>query len=822
MAVRFKFRSSMNFDSVDIDGRPSISVRDLRSKIIRHKNLNICQDFDLVFSDALTGREYCDENIQIPSGSSIIIKRVPAGSTPLPKVCIDSVENFGLKDTDLAKTIASLPANTEVDNFDDFGVDLCPVPEVTFSDSDVGIDARNGINSETTNSVVPRCSEPPIMRCQKLEASDLSEASPVGPTRTKIEGKALQTKLKSEVEENLKLEKVVTGNPPAMQNIDLPLELKCSLCNSFYKEAVMIPCCQHSFCEKCIHQVLLGKARCPKCLSTKCRVEDLLPNLSLRQAIEHFLESQLLTSVPENALQRYAPDGESGIQMKDVSCAVSIHRREPDLPHSPSVTGKGSNQINAESAYESKIRNNASIGGTGPRIVPFGEGRSFKAVSSSLKSQQIKAVRNGSSHPVDVKSGTQDLAAVTDFQGENQPHNLPMHDEADSSTKKKKGLWINASGVDRSFGANDRHKKGDRTCYMCGSPDHLVRDCPAASNPYPRLQTGDAAFQGALPGYMSSYWNGIPLSHVRPFQHIYGNPGMIPFNATMVPITPVAVPSYIPSIYGGLPVPGGFMRIGSLVPPAGTTAERPLSRLEFSELQDCDKGRNLSNENLRREHSSADKDCFNKRYEPERSHAHKFHVDKVANYSEDSFDRESHREQWHDHSDDDAHSVEERHKKTYHSSIAARGRRPYLLDKSSSEVEDMPNSSSWCSEDRHRHHSKSSKNHKERKGQCCNDSSQSRNQIKIEKDVKRKREGSSAKRHHQKHHSHSESGLEPSFSSELIKQKKERDCYHDSRYSRHNADSMNVELSRDRWQMVSGSDEYCREDCHCQKRKRVH
>ncbi|PQM37812.1 E3 ubiquitin ligase PARAQUAT TOLERANCE 3-like [Prunus yedoensis var. nudiflora] len=56
MAVQFKFRSSMNFDSVDIDGRTSISIRDLKSKIISHKNLNICQDTDLVFSDAITGQ----------------------------------------------------------------------------------------------------------------------------------------------------------------------------------------------------------------------------------------------------------------------------------------------------------------------------------------------------------------------------------------------------------------------------------------------------------------------------------------------------------------------------------------------------------------------------------------------------------------------------------------------------------------------------------------------------------------------------------------------------------------------------------------------
>lgn len=53
--------------------------------------------------------------------------------------------------------------------------------------------------------------------------------------------------------------------------------------------------------------MLLEKARCPKCFSTKCRVDDLLPNVSLRQAIEHFLESQNLITGPDNDCCQYAP-----------------------------------------------------------------------------------------------------------------------------------------------------------------------------------------------------------------------------------------------------------------------------------------------------------------------------------------------------------------------------------------------------------------------------------------------------------------------------------------------------------------------------------
>lgn len=61
------------------------------------------------------------------------------------------------------------------------------------------------------------------------------------------------------------------------------------------------------------------------------------------------------------------------------------------------------------------------------------------------------------------------------------------------------------------------------------------------------------------PGFvagLSPYWNGIPSPYCRPPVNMYGNPGMIPFNATMVPVTPFAVPTYVPSMYCGLHVNG--------------------------------------------------------------------------------------------------------------------------------------------------------------------------------------------------------------------------------------------------------------------------
>ncbi|CAL5439587.1 unnamed protein product [Camellia sinensis] len=518
MSIRFKFRRSVNFDSVDIEGRSSISVGDLRSKIVLHKHLNICQDFDLVFSDALTGHEFHDENFQS-------LREFLQDLCLLLWAPINSVENLGAKDTNPVNPIGYFPLNAEMDNFDDIGVDLCPIPEAALSDSDLEFDKNYCISNEKPKNALPS-----RVGCQMFEASELSEAIPRGPNHNVTERNTSQTKVELNGEEPMKLEtdlifrhhgnQRMVANCLAVQNADFPSELKCSLCNTFFKEAVMIPCCQHSFCEKCIRAVLQEKAKCPKCYSSKCKVEDLLPNLSLRQAIEHFLESQILMSDADNALHKYAPDGESGIQAKDFSCAVTILQREPNMPLSPSATEKGSNQIMTESVYDN-----------------LGSSKALKSAPLSHKLKQTDGERVGYAHHEVFRSGD-DLEACPDFQGESQPHNFPqshVHEEVDFTINKKRGLWVNTGGGDRNFMATGRHKK-----------DHFIKDCPAGSSPYPMLQTGNSMFPGAMSGYASPCWNSNPLPPIRPFTNMYGNSGMMPFNSGMVPSSPFAVPPYMP------------------------------------------------------------------------------------------------------------------------------------------------------------------------------------------------------------------------------------------------------------------------------------
>ncbi|KAH9805096.1 hypothetical protein KPL71_002316 [Citrus sinensis] len=798
----------MNFDSVDIDGRLSVSVRDLKSMVVHNKKLNICHDFDLVFSDAVTGQEYNDENFQIPSGSSVIIKRVPAGSVPLDLACSGSFVNIAIKKTNEVKP--SQPKIEEI-NFDDFGVDLCPALNGNLSCSDVDdVDKNICVGSERENIDTTRTSEPHNTGCQKLEASNVNEAIRRGAVHSGIEEDLLQTESKSDVPQFTKLELVIKTNASAMENGNFPSELKCSLCNTLFKEAVMIPCCQHSFCEKCIRLVLVEKARCPKCFSSKCRLEDLLPNVSLRQAIEHFLESQILISGSENAYHRYVPDGESGIQAKDVSCAVTNLQREPELADSPSATGRGSNQIVAD--CDSVIRNN-----TGSCVNHLGADNSLKSCTLPYKVKQIDAEVHGSAQPVDFKRRPLDLNEFAECHGESQP----IHVEAEFSNKRKRGLWVDTSGADKSFIESGRNRK-DRTCYMCGSPNHLIRDCPAALSPNPMLQ------QGALCGHAPPFWNGPSLAHGRPIANIYGNHGMMPFNATMAPTTQFAVPAYMPSMFGGIPAYGfdmeascsGYTMMGGPRTPVGVNAGR-LGRSRVLHHQDCEKKQKLSNINMSEQSYDDDEDenvNIKHRYdEAERLHDKKSHFSKErsVSFSEGSFTHWSHKRHWcYSNLDDDRHSFDKKYKKNSCSSYPCRERRPcYQL----SEVEDMPSSSSWHGDERHKKHSRQSKKHNERE-QFHSDSSWSRHAVK-EKDGERKKLKSDVKRHNHKPDSCSESGLEPSYSSDRKKKQKEKDLSHGSRHSRHKSKSMDDEPSHDRWLMVKGSDEDHGEDYRYSERK---
>lgn len=207
--------------------------------------------------------------------------------------------------------------------------------------------------------------------------------------------------------------------------------------------------------------------------------------------------------------------------------------------------------------------------------------------------------------------------------------------------------------------------------------------------------------------------------------------------------------------------------------------------------------------------------------ETERSRGYKSCVkrEKSVSYSDGSFTQRSQKKNLHDYYTDEDNSDDDILEKSSHSSIAVRDRRSYHhLERSSSEVEDMPSSPKWHRKKRHKYHHRSSKKHSGRRDKCGSDSSRSHHQTDKEKEVGRKRNRPDDKRHNHKCHSHTESGLDQSLSIDQKRQHKESS--HNSRRSKHNPKFGTDDLSHDRWQMVGESDEDGGEQYHSCKRKR--
>ncbi|GAB6025877.1 E3 ubiquitin-protein ligase rbbp6 [Chamberlinius hualienensis] len=80
MSVHYKFKSSLDYDTVTFDGL-HISVADLKKAILQQKKIGKGFDFDLKITNAQTKEVYSDDDCLIPKNASVIVSRVPTSST---------------------------------------------------------------------------------------------------------------------------------------------------------------------------------------------------------------------------------------------------------------------------------------------------------------------------------------------------------------------------------------------------------------------------------------------------------------------------------------------------------------------------------------------------------------------------------------------------------------------------------------------------------------------------------------------------------------------------------------------------------------------
>lgn len=188
-------------------------------------------------------------------------------------------------------------------------------------------------------------------------------------------------------------------------------------------------------------------------------------------------------------------------------------------------------------------------------------------------------------------------------------------------------------------------------------------------------------------------------------------------------------------------------------------------------------------------------------------------------------DSHSHRRSDFDSDDEDARSIGRKYGKDCHFSATGRDTRAFYSEKSNAERH-MSDNSNRHSREKHGHHRRnSSKNCDERLEHYASDSSRKDHHHRDRKETSDnwKRAETDAKKHGGKHSSHSETGLEPSTSSDRKRQQKEKEPHQTSRNSRQIVKATDDDaLKLDRWEMVDGSDREEREGYRYLKRKRNH
>ncbi|CAM6091561.1 unnamed protein product [Calypogeia fissa] len=103
------------------------------------------------------------------------------------------------------------------------------------------------------------------------------------------------------------------------QIVDIPPELLCPLCKEVLKDAVLTSkCCFRSYCDHCIRSLIIAKGECV-CGASNVLTDDLLPNKTLREAIDCLLESSQVSCITSSHNSGY----QASVHSESSKCTAS-------------------------------------------------------------------------------------------------------------------------------------------------------------------------------------------------------------------------------------------------------------------------------------------------------------------------------------------------------------------------------------------------------------------------------------------------------------------------------------------------------------------
>lgn len=342
--VYYRFKSANNYDSITFDG-VLLSVGDLKRSIIEKVGLKNC---DLVIANAQTGEEFLDEGFRIPKNSSVTIKRVPmvrprtVATEPVPLMSVsryvvaDPEEERNSPHKILSATASEIPTVEGKTSGSSLSVEEAlaeedrriedlinktdmahqkEIREYAYGKGGKGKGKGFGRGRFTgvphAGYICKRCHKPGhfVQECPTNgdPVFDVSKKCPapgipVSYIAPDPNGRILMGDGQTGVMQPSATAKGFGTYSSNANTTQIPDHLKCSLCASLYRDAVLIMCCQKTYCDGCARTKLIAEGRCPSCGKENCNADSLLPNKDVRDIIKAFKAGRVDTAPLTNGV----------------------------------------------------------------------------------------------------------------------------------------------------------------------------------------------------------------------------------------------------------------------------------------------------------------------------------------------------------------------------------------------------------------------------------------------------------------------------------------------------------------------------------------
>ncbi|KAH8237404.1 hypothetical protein KR038_010996 [Drosophila bunnanda] len=532
MSVHYKFKSTLNFDTITFDGL-HISVADLKREIVQQKRLGKIIDFDLQITNAQSKEEYKDDGVLIPKNTTLIISRIPIAHPAKkgwePPPAADNAFAAATSKQDAFNMDLSKMQGSEEDKI-----------QAMMMQSTVDYDPKtyHRIKGQSQVGEVPAS-----YRCNKCKKSGhWIKNCPFILGKDQVEVKR-NTGIPRSFRDKQDAPESETSNfvLPAEQNQEIPEDLICGICRDIFVDAVMIPCCGSSFCDDCVRTSLLESedSECPDCKEKNCSPGSLIPNRFLRNSVNAFKNE---TGYKISAVKLVKHEEKPAVEKKEVEEKPPL-REEETAPEKPAETEgqKEETETNGKKAPKSESPEPAplppqTIESSSSAVVQKEKDKYDSDYEDNITITMPKAAAASESSAISTKK--QSSPGYSNRISESSSHRRESDRKSDYEHRHHRPSSRSERERERDRDRDREPGKGERSLlptpigtlpsyqgHMMGSESEDARRSSAYKPPYMQMQRGPPVPMHMMPMHIPNYNNGYsnmgqrpPLSYV-PYQN---------------------------------------------------------------------------------------------------------------------------------------------------------------------------------------------------------------------------------------------------------------------------------------------------------------